>query len=199
MFSVIMPTMWYSDKTDRNLSNLNDCPSVGEIILIDNNPLLKPKQMSFDKVKYHTKGSNIFVNPAWNWGVELSQYDNICISNDDVVFDTDIFEWIEPQLGDGIYGMSTSNYYERVNKPFTVKSIDSRNWGWGCLFFLHKSKWIPIDERLKIACGDDWLLQKIGGYEISGLDLGDDIVSTTSIKGQFFQQQQKDIELWSQF
>lgn len=191
--------MWYSDKTHLNLSRLNDCEWVGEIILIDNNPSLKPTQIPYSKVKYFTKGENIFVNPAWNWGVELSQYDNICISNDDVVFDTDIFEFIQPYLGLGIFGMSTSNYYDRVNKPFVVKNIESRGWGWGCLLFLHKWNWIPIDERLKIACGDDWLFQKLGGFEISGLDLGDDEISVTSIKSQFYKQQLEDIKLWSQF
>lgn len=198
MFSIIIPTMWFSDKIHRNLSRLNDCEAVGEIILIDNNPSLKPKQIP-SKVKYHTKGENIFVNPSWNWGVELSTYDNLCIANDDVVFDTDIFQFIQPYLGLGIFGMATSNYYERVNKPYNIKPIESRGWGWGCLLFVHKGNWIPIDERLKIACGDDWLFDKLGGFEISGLDLGDDKISTTSIRAEFFKQQLDDIRLWSQF
>lgn len=133
MFSVIIPTMWYSDRIIRNLSNLNDCEWVGEIILIDNNPSLKPKEIPFSKVKYLTKGDNIFVNPSWNWGVEESKYQNICISNDDVVFNTDIFQWIQPQLDGGIFGMSTQNYYYRVDKPYEVRKIHSRGWGWGCL------------------------------------------------------------------
>lgn len=190
--------MWFSDKTHRNLSRLNDCAAVGEIILIDNNPSLKPTQLPL-KTKYHTKGENIFVNPSWNWGMELAENDSVCIANDDVLFDTDIFEFIQPYLGLGIFGMATSNYYERVNKPFHINPIQSRGWGWGCLLFLHKGNWIPIDERLKIACGDDWLFQKIGGYEISGLDLGDDRISVTSIKAEFFKQQIDDIKLWSQF
>lgn len=65
--------------------------------------------------------------------------------------------------------------------------------------FVHKTNWKPIDERLKIACGDDWLLHHISGWEILNLDLGDDKISQTSLQGRFFEQQQNDIRLWSQF
>ena len=32
-----------------------------------------------DKIKLITKGHNIFVNPAWNWGVEVSKNENLVI------------------------------------------------------------------------------------------------------------------------
>ena len=78
-FSVVIPTMWYSDKTHRNLVNLNDCDEVGEIILIDNNTPLKPDYIdNLDKVRYLPQKENIFVNPAWNLGVRESVYTYIC-------------------------------------------------------------------------------------------------------------------------
>lgn len=202
LFSVIIPTMWYSDKINENLSRLNDCDDVGEIILIDNNTSLKPYNLDYSKLTYLPQEENIFVNPAWNLGVELSVYKNLCISNDDVIFNTDIFRYIEPYLGEGIWGMSTGNYYNNnPNLKYQVNKIQIRPWGWGCLFFIHKDNWTPIDERLKIACGDDWLIHhtKGGMWEIQNLILGDDKVSTTAIKSQFFGQQQEDIKLWSQY
>ena len=195
--------MWYSDKIYENLRRLNDCDEVGEIILIDNNSSLKPTDLpSYPKVKHLTQYENIYVNPAWNLGVRLSIYKYICISNDDIIFDTDIFQFIQPHLNEGIYGMSTANYYsEGKDEPYGIRKIEKRPWGWGCLFFLHKDNYLPIDERLKIACGDDWLLHytKGGAYEIKNLDLQDDKVSVTTIRGEFFGQQKQDIELWSQY
>ena len=195
--------MWYSDKIYENLRRLNDCDEVGEIILIDNNSSLKPTDLpSYPKVKHLTQEENIYVNPAWNLGVRLSVYKYICICNDDIIFDTDVFQFIQPHLNEGIYGMSTANYYsEGKDEPYGIRKIEKRPWGWGCLFFLHKDNYLPIDERLKIACGDDWLLHytKGGAYEIKNLDLQDDKVSVTTIRGEFFGIQKQDIELWSQY
>lgn len=191
--------MWYSDRINRNLSNLEDCDMVGEIILIDNNPSLKPTEIPYTKVRYITKDTNIFVNPAWNLGVEVSKYDNICISNDDVVFSTKIFQFIINHIDKGVFGMSTENYYLQKDDTFGIQKIENRGWGWGCLIFLSKQNWKPIDERLKIACGDDWLINHLGGYNINGLSLGDDKISQTSLRGEFFAQQIQDIRLWSQY
>ena len=199
-FSVIIPTMWYSDKTHTNLVNLNDCEDVGEIILIDNNTPLKPDYIdNLDKVRYLPQKENIFVNPAWNLGVRESVYTYICICNDDIVFDTKIFEYMRNHITSGVFGMWTGNYYgENSNLPYEIKPIDGRPWGWGCLIFIYKANWKEIDERLKIACGDDWLIHHCdgGGYQIHNLDLGGDEISQTTRRGEFFGQQQKDIELW---
>lgn len=195
--------MWYSDKIHENLRRLNECDEVGEVILIDNNTSLKPTDLiSYVKVKYITPIKNIYVNPAWNLGVSWSSYNNICISNDDVIFDTDIFQFIQPHLNKGIYGMSTGNYYGvGKDQPYEINKIEGRPWGWGCLFFIQKQNYSPIDERLRIACGDDWLIHHTegGAYEIKNLDLKDDKVSVTTIKSEFFGIQKEDIELWSQY
>jgi len=199
-FSVIIPTMWYSPQIHRNLPNLNDCNEVGEIILIDNNNSLKPDYIgNLEKVKYLPQDTNIFVNPAWNLGVKESKYKNLCIANDDIYFNTDIFSWMLDFIHQGISGMWTGNYYgENVNLPYEREPIQGRPWGWGCLFFIHKDNWVEIDERLKIACGDDFLIRfvKEGGYMIKNMDLGHDEISITTRRGEFFGQQQQDIQLW---
>lgn len=202
-FSVIIPTMWYSPQIHRNLPNLNDCDLIGEIILIDNNPSLKPSYLdNLEKVKYLPQEQNIFVNPAWNLGVRECIYKYICISNDDIFFNTDIMSFIQPHIHKGIFGMWTGNYFkENIDNPYEIESISGRPWGWGCLLFIHKDNWVDIDERLLIACGDDWLLRYTngGGYQIKHLNLEHEEISITTRRGEFFQQQQKDIELWSQF
>jgi hypothetical protein len=199
-FSVIIPTMWYSDKIYRNLLNLNDCQEVGEIILIDNNTSLKPSYLdSITKLVYLPQEKNLFVNPAWNLGVRTTQYQNLCISNDDIEFNTNIFQWMLNYIDVGVTGMWTGNYYkENGDKPYEREPIVGRPWGWGCLYFIHKDNWVEIDERLKIACGDDFLIRfvKGGGYMIKNMDLDHDDISITSRRGEFFDQQQEDIKLW---
>jgi hypothetical protein len=199
-FSVIIPTMWYSDKIYRNLLNLNNCQEVGEIVLIDNNTSLKPSYLdSITKLVHLPQEKNLFVNPAWNLGVKTTQYQNLCISNDDIEFNTDIFQWMLNYIDVGVTGMWTGNYYkENGDKPYEREPIVGRPWGWGCLYFIHKDNWVEIDERLKIACGDDFLIRfvKGGGYMIKNMDLDHDDISITSRRGEFFGQQQEDIKLW---
>jgi hypothetical protein len=50
-----------------------------------------------------------------------------------------------------------------------------------------------------IACGDDWLLHHLGGGEILNFDLGSDEISKTSLRSEFLNIQEEDIELWSQY
>ena len=202
-FSVIIPTMWFSDKIKENLSRLNGCDEVYEIILIDNNTSLKPNYIDeYAKIKYLPQEENIYVNPAWNVGVKEAKCENICISNDDVIFDMSVFCFIKEYLELGVYGMSTNNYYiEDKDSIYSVSKISQRPWGWGCLFFINKKNWTPIHNDLKIACGDDWLIKHTegGAYQIEGLGLSDDKVSVTSIRSEFSDRQKKDIEIWSQY
>lgn len=202
-FSVIIPTMWFSDKIKENLHRLNECEEVYEIILIDNNISLTPKYISnYQKIKHLPQKENIYVNPAWNLGVQKAKCQNICISNDDVIFNVNVFNFIKNHINLGVYGMSTNNYYcSDANLNYKVEEIKLRPWGWGCLFFIKKENWVPIHEDLKIACGDDWLIKhtKGGAHQIVNLNLNDDRVSVTSIRNEFSKIQKKDIEIWSQY
>ncbi len=51
MFSVIVPTMWRSERTLPMLQKLNDCDYVSEIILIDNDTTATT-DVSFEKLVY---------------------------------------------------------------------------------------------------------------------------------------------------
>jgi hypothetical protein len=76
MISVIMPTMWKPEGVLERIKLIEEQPSVGEIIVIDNsndddkaNELLYTE---FCKVTYMNNGENIYVNPSWNLGVKLA-------------------------------------------------------------------------------------------------------------------------------
>jgi hypothetical protein len=167
-FSVIIPTMWCSNLILKLLDVLNDNHMVGEVILIDNDSSKRPPQITpTSKLRIIEQEQNIYVNPAWNLGVELSNYENICISNDDLVWDVNCLPYIKENLHLGIIGQSTSNYFEG-DTELSITPITERNWGWGCCFFLEKRNWIPIPPQLLVAYGDDWLISKIKPYQISG-------------------------------
>jgi hypothetical protein len=160
--------MWCSDLIFKLLDMLNDNDMVGEIILIDNDSSKRAKQItSTSKLRIIEQEQNIFVNPSWNLGVELANYPNICISNDDLVWNVQILPIIFENIHLGIIGQATSNYFEG-DTEIKIEAITERNWGWGCCFFLHKDNWIPIPSELKVAYGDDWLISKIKPYQISG-------------------------------
>jgi hypothetical protein len=190
-FSVIIPTMWCSDLIFKLLDNLESSYFVGEIILIDNDKSKRPAHIrNTDKIRIIEQEENIYVNPSWNLGVELSNYQNICISNDDLVWNEKLLPLIYDNLYLGIIGQATSNYFEGPSE-ILIEPITERNWGWGCCFFLHKTDWKPIPSVLKVACGDDWLVSKIPANQISGTPIETEphpwSVSRTASKNEFVQ------------
>ena len=108
-FSVVMPTMWKSDKTERLLSVLNNHKLISEILVIDNNPSERPRMKRMKKLRYIYKGDNIFVNPAWNLGVKESKRENLIIVNDDVVIPNSLINRMSEELDNyEIVGMHPS-------------------------------------------------------------------------------------------
>jgi hypothetical protein len=159
MYSVIIPTMWKCDRLHETLFELNNHPSVGEIILIDNSSIehALPK---LEKLIYILEEKNTFVNPAWNKGVSLSKYDKLLILNDDTWFDWNVMiplsQFVTEQFG--CIGMCEANYtIEDTQTELELVPINHRIGGFGTAFFIHKSNWIPIPDTMKIFCGDDWL------------------------------------------
>ena len=162
-YSIIIPTLWKSNRTKKLIKDLNDCQYVDEIIIIDNTgreecdilPTIYPK------LRMVSKGENIYVNPAWNWGIELAKNDLIALVNDDINFDTNIFGVINENVLNqfGIVGMGEGNYKDEINKEkgsyIDIWEPGVNDWGWGCLIMLKKSHWLPIPNEIKIWYGDN--------------------------------------------
>jgi hypothetical protein len=164
-WSVIIPTLWKSDFILRLIEGLVANPYVYEIIIIDNNP---KSRLNFDfhslKIKLFEQEENIYVNPAWNFGVNNSSCENICICNDDIIFDSGkLFEIISTKIRlDTIFGCHP--YCFNVNNiKHTFKSLKGHaiGEGWGCILFFKKNNYIPVPDELKIFYGDNWLALKI--------------------------------------
>jgi hypothetical protein len=198
MFSVIIPTLWHSDYIYTTINRLEHHPLVGEIIIIDNSS--EGKEINGDKIKHVYEHTNTYVNPAWNKGVRISKYDNICIANDDLAFNPNLLDFVLPHIHKGVIGQNISNYDKWITEfnP-AIEQMEGRDWGWGCLFFVHKSNWVDIPNDLLIACGDDYLLKNVkgGGWKVSGNPIEYTQVSITSIKSEFFGIQKTDIDTYN--
>jgi hypothetical protein len=162
-FSVIIPTIWKSEYTLELLQRYLDCNRVDEVILINNNKAETPQIPTHDKLKVVTPSNNIYVNPAWNLGIKMSSYDNITISNDDILFDVDeyynILSQCEMVLEIGFIGSHSENYELKETCEPIVEWYDNQNntGGWGCLFSFKKKNWKDIPDRLKIWYGDNFI------------------------------------------
>lgn len=164
-WSVIIPTIWKSGYTEKLLTRFSQSKYVGEIILIDNAGYLK-KEIILPKLVHIKEKENTFVNPAWNKGVDISKYDYVTIANDDILFDVDEYYYYLEQILElnklenlGFIGSHSDNYkLEKADIPkFEIYDNKNNKGGWGCLFSFHKSKWIPIPDKLKIWFGDNWI------------------------------------------
>ena len=160
-YSVIIPTLWKSDRTHKLLSDLIKCQYVDEIILIDNAGKFFEYYEALDKVKLVKVEENIYVNPAWNLGIKIAKNDLIALVNDDINFDTNIFGVIDENVLNqfGIVGMGEGNYKDEIDDskgPYLdVWKPGVNDWGWGCMILLDKKNWIDIPEDIKIWYGDN--------------------------------------------
>ena len=166
-YSVIVPTMWrVADQFVGFLKTLCDHPAVDEIIIFNNDNTKTPSDpvLQNSKIKVFDFGHNIFVNPAWNLGVKTARNERICIVNDDVIFDTALFERLQNMLvpQNGLFGLCPGEP-DFNQPPVTDKAIDIIPWtgqhtyGYGCLMFLHKEIWEDIPAGLEIYFGDNFI------------------------------------------
>lgn len=162
-YTIVIPTLWKSNRIHTLLKSLIECGYVDEIILIDNSKEFKNYYDTLDKVKVLTPVVNIYVNPAWNYGVKLSKNNCIALINDDITFDTKIFGKLDEETLKtyGFVGMDKLNY-ETLNDDETkweIKVTKSKPYGWGCLILFHKENWMPIPEQMKIWYGDNYMCE----------------------------------------
>jgi len=161
-FSIIIPTMWFSSKLECLIEELIKSELVEEIIIIDNNTLSNNKtKIVSEKLKVLSQKENIFVNPAWNLGVEISKNENIIISNDDLCI-TNINKVLLEILNTNFDFIGLD--YQNINNNDGViitKTSGGMTKGFGCFMFIKKNKYIKIPENIKIWFGDTILYNNI--------------------------------------
>lgn len=174
--------MWKSPRITQLLTDLCECELVGEVIIIDNAPGEEAEWRFHEKISMSFMPRNIYVNPAWNYGVERAKHDNILICNDDINFNPEFLSIFDDSLQHvGIIGMAFENYQLKADHNIHLKAMKQRPYGWGCLMLMNKSKYVAIPEDLLIANGDDWLIQNATPYELHGLSIQSEISTTSQL------------------
>lgn len=185
MISVIIPTMWRSPFVMDLLEQLENIKSVGEVILIDNEVTKTPDLTRFTKLVYCGNEQNNYVSPSWNQGFNISQYENLCFLNDDIIIPNNVFDLVDGFLGPkiGLVGLLSDVYESIVTdvsqlgraEGIRLSLCTNRNFGYGCCIFMHSSNYREIPEELKIQYGDDFLFYSctnnnfvIDGFNIVG-------------------------------
>jgi hypothetical protein len=161
MISVIIPTLWIPSDLKELLFRTNRSEAVGEIVLINNDASKTPDYLKeLNKVKVLDFGKNIFVNPAWNAGVNESKYDKICLLSDDTLFDEDIFKLVDPKISPSVgtfgpHGLCIIDVI--VRSPFMGIVPSDKFWhGYGTCLFVHKQNYLQIPHEFQINYGDRW-------------------------------------------
>jgi len=169
-FSIIIPTLFRCvNITNVLLEILNEDNAVSEIIIIDNTEIGPPENfITNDKVKIYSAGENLYVNPAWNYGVSLAKEDYIGILNDDITVPNNMFDILsQADLANmGVIGACYMMIHE-VEQParynmseIKIVGIPERLWGFGICMIMHKDHYPVIPEELLIWAGDDVIFHR---------------------------------------
>ncbi len=183
MISVIVPTMWAYDPFLNFLENVLQLNCIGEVIIINNLVEDTPNHLALKhpKIKMHNMPQNIYVNPAWNLGAQLSNYDTLCFLSDDVLVDLRIFQeadkFVKKEIGVLGFGYHPAMFYLHAQRVINESELDSyivtgdikiketndngsvHKTGNGALFFLHKQNYIPVPGEFLISGGDNWIYE----------------------------------------
>lgn len=184
-WSIVCPTMWRSKGLQHMIEDqkILDNPDVEELLIIDNDPS-KTIEFNHPKVRVIYRGQNIFVNPAWNYGVRCATTPNICLLSDDIVFDPSVFSQLRTNPRVGIIGLgegcdvgpagSITPKKVLVHRCMPYYSNYEQQFGMFMLF--HKAAYLPIPEEAKVFLGDlwifDWNLKRgANNYFINNFDV----------------------------
>ena len=92
--SVVIPTTWKFKSFLNFLQQIVELESVGEIIIVNKNPQETPDHevLSNHKVTLYNSPTNTFTKSLWDYAANIAKYKSICMINDDIIFDTRIFD-----------------------------------------------------------------------------------------------------------
>lgn len=165
-FTVIIPTMWRCQEIFfRGLTNYINNPLINDVIIINNDVKKTPDWdiLKHEKIRVINQEKNIYVNKAFNIGVELSKNEKLCFANDDIVFDMRLMDKLYNRITSesGAHGIITGEA-KFGHPPTTDGAINFLEWkpgmiihGFGQIMIMHRKNWIPIIDELNLYFGDD--------------------------------------------
>jgi hypothetical protein len=176
--NITIPTMWREKNLVKYLESYSASKFVQKIIVIDNDHLRRPKHDIFnhEKIELVSYGRNIYVNPAWNEGYYRSNSDILCILNDDVFVEDQVFEFMSKlDFSEidiiGVHLKGSIDNYHIVDHPDKKEEliklevnkrqpIGGQSYAFGVCLFIKRTSYRIIPSLYKIWYGDDYLIQR---------------------------------------
>lgn len=195
--SVVIPTLQRSDDLDALVQACSNHDQVLEVIIINNSP--SPLSHDSPKVVVLQQEGNIFVNPAWNLGYQHARGEFLAIINDDVAFDTILFDKLPVWLSRpwvGIVGAGRRCDDAAFVGPPRIRlaTYDDIKYGFGVMMAMRRKNYTPIPIGPKIWGGDDWLFQsqRSPNWVVRGVGLRTEM-GTSSASAEFQQLRSQEI------
>jgi cephalosporin hydroxylase/GT2 family glycosyltransferase len=168
--SVVMPVRNKKEMTEQTIKSLREnTPTLGEIILIDDGST--ENFLDIPGVRYY-KNKSSGVNAAWNYGATLAEYPYIAWLNNDLLFSPNWEEPLYDYLDEETWVVSPYHTAYKIPDDFPAGKDRKNNLEGvgvgipflGSAFIITKENWKkigPIDERLKIWCGDNYIYETV--------------------------------------
>lgn len=160
MFSVIIPTLQRSATLGALVEQCAAHPLVAEVLVVNNAPE-SPLAWASPKVRVLTPEANVYVNPAWNWGVRESSAPWIALVNDDICFDDEVFDHAAAVLREGFFGMigpdASCLNADAAGLTVSHRFASRDTLGFGTFMCLRRENYTPVPDDLLIWAGDHWL------------------------------------------
>ena len=169
---IVIPTMWIPDGVPERIALYASHPLISKVVVIDNDQFAVSRKTAEHfppNVEILVQSSNIFVNQAWNIGVQCCSAPFVCIANDDIVIDPRLFhqilslDWIGMPIdliGLAALEPTKKTVLTRFNLNRSLP-LGSQCGGFGSCMFLRRECYRAIPPQLKVYFGDDYLVHKL--------------------------------------
>jgi hypothetical protein len=189
LYSIIIPTMWKQMKyLNKMLPVYQRENLVGEILIINNAKIrdvdLHRLAKRYSKIRIVNDGNNLYVNPSWNFGVQVAAHNKVIIANDDIYFEElgKVLETADANLAKGvIIGFGENCYLHKETLPFHVREPEEgyKAHGFGMFMIMQKESYCNIPDEIKIWCGDRLLYYVNKPLLIEGVYIKAEVGGTT--------------------
>ena len=164
--SIVIPVYNKSELTQESILNVtNVCKNIDyEIIVIDDwssddtTEIVSSLYAINKNISYYRFEENQWVTVARNTGVDLAQWEFICIINNDVIFPDWFFEKMMSWYKEWIWFINPRFTEWDVTRPSNILYFKNMLC-WCCFMFHRKNRGVlfPIDTRMRIFGNDNWL------------------------------------------
>ena len=171
--SVVMPFKNKVKMTEECIASLiANTPNLGEIILINDHSEEEWTGALPNIVKYFVNKGTM-VTDAWNYGASLANYNYICWCNNDLFFSPNWEKPLIEALSNDVWVASPyhtaglqlpADFPVGKNRKSNMEGNKSGLPFLGSCFMMEKKNWLkvgPIDERLKLWCGDNYIYESV--------------------------------------